>query len=166
MTPNLDSQFVVNLQTKTIEIDRLFHAPRALVWRAWTEPELLDKWWGPAPCRVETKSMDFRVGGNWHYAMILPDDSRHWNLVDYSAIDPRVRFKGESSFCDESATRNPQLPVCSWDTQFRDQQKDTLVQVQLAFDKEEDLKHYVNMGFKEGFNTGMNQLSQLLESIH
>ncbi len=165
MKAQLDTAFVVDLKKRTISIDRIFAAPRPLVWKAWTDPALLDQWWGPAPCRVETRSMEFRVGGRWLYAMILPDQSKHWCKADYQAIEPESRFLARDGFCDEQGVRNHTLPENSWETLFHDQGEQTQVQVHLVFDTEEDLKTIVNMGFKEGFHTGLNQLSQLLESL-
>lgn len=50
-------------------IERVFDAPRELVYRAWTEPEHLDKWWGPQGMSVVTVEHDFTVGGSWRFTM-------------------------------------------------------------------------------------------------
>ncbi len=50
-------------------IERVFDAPRELVYRAWTEPEQLAKWWGPEGMSVVTKEHDFTVGGCWRFEM-------------------------------------------------------------------------------------------------
>ncbi|WP_257867923.1 SRPBCC domain-containing protein [Flavobacterium sp. J372] len=72
MKNDLLFDFNVNKENKTIIITREFAAGVALVWKAWTTPELLDQWWGPQPWRAETKSMDFTEGGYWLYAMVGP----------------------------------------------------------------------------------------------
>lgn len=54
-------------------ITRLFDAPRALVWKAFTEPEQFAQWFGPAGSRLEAVSMDVRPGGAWRATMILSD---------------------------------------------------------------------------------------------
>src|SRR5690606_38000385 len=125
------------------------------VWRAWTDHVLLDQWWGPACCRAETKSMDFREGGRWHYAMILPDGQTHWSKADYITIEKEKFFSARDGFCDEHAVLNPSLPENLWETSFLDQDKHTHVKVRLLFGSEEDLKTTLSMGFKEGFSVGL-----------
>jgi uncharacterized protein YndB with AHSA1/START domain len=63
---------------RVITQERIFDAPRELVWMAWTDPRHADKWWGPRGFRNETRSMDFRVGGKWRYVMHGPD-GREWD---------------------------------------------------------------------------------------
>ena len=75
MTATLLFDFIVNKENNTINIEREFAAGLDLVWDAWTKPEILDQWWAPQPFRTKTKSMDFREGGSWHYAMIGPDNA-------------------------------------------------------------------------------------------
>lgn len=56
-----------------ILITREFAAPRHLVWRAWTEPELIARWWAGERGRVTSVEVDLRVGGRWRYAMATDD---------------------------------------------------------------------------------------------
>src|SRR6478752_6252060 len=56
-----------------IIICRTFTAPRDLVWLAWTDPNHVGRWWGPAGFTTTTHSMDFRPGGSWRYTMHGPD---------------------------------------------------------------------------------------------
>lgn len=75
-----------------IVMARVFHAPRALVWRAWTEPEHVARWWGPRGFRTETKQMDFRVGGVWQHVMIGPGGARYPNKSVFKDIVPQERI--------------------------------------------------------------------------
>jgi uncharacterized protein YndB with AHSA1/START domain len=79
-----------------------FAAPRKLVWTAFTRSEELDKWWAPKPWRCETKSMDFRVGGHWHYSMCGPDGERSYGMQHYLEITEGESFSGSDEFCDEA----------------------------------------------------------------
>src|SRR6187551_3821444 len=89
-----------NLETKSIIVSRAFNAPIEAVWRAYTESELLDQWWGPEPWRAETKYMDFKPGGYWLYSMVGPEGERHWARMNFESIIPLKEFKGEDCFCD------------------------------------------------------------------
>jgi uncharacterized protein YndB with AHSA1/START domain len=73
------TQIAKDFKQKSITVSREFDAPLASVWRAYTETELLDQWWGPAPWHAETKTMNFVPGGYWLYAMVSPDGQKHWD---------------------------------------------------------------------------------------
>jgi uncharacterized protein YndB with AHSA1/START domain len=74
----MKTEITTDLHKATFEAKREFNADISLVWRAWTEPELRDQWWAPAPWICETKSMDFSEGGRWHYDM---EALFHYNLT-------------------------------------------------------------------------------------
>ena len=60
-----------------IDIEREFDAPRELIFRAWTEPELLAQWLGPRRMTMEVEEYDVRDGGRWRYTHIDPDGKRY-----------------------------------------------------------------------------------------
>jgi uncharacterized protein YndB with AHSA1/START domain len=63
---------VVTLPTPTsIHVSREFAAPRHLVWRALTEPELVRRWWSGERGEVLGAEIDLRVGGRWRYVMVV-----------------------------------------------------------------------------------------------
>ncbi|MDG3581815.1 SRPBCC domain-containing protein [Galbibacter pacificus] len=70
MNSNPLFDFSVNKENKAIHIKREFDATHELVWKAWTTAKLLDQWCAPKPYRTETKTLDFREGGFWHYAIV------------------------------------------------------------------------------------------------
>ena len=66
---------VVTLPTDTqILITREFDAPRHLVYRAWTTPEFIKRWWSARRGEVTVAEVDLRVGGRWRYAMIAHEE--------------------------------------------------------------------------------------------
>lgn len=75
-----------------IAMTHFYPAPRALVWRVFTEPEHLVNWWGPDGFSIEHESSDFRVGGHWKFVMIGPDGTRYENYHQYTDIDPMDSF--------------------------------------------------------------------------
>src|SRR3954451_25220658 len=56
-----------------IRVEREFDAPRHLVYRAVTEPELIKRWWNAKRGEVTVCEVDLRVGGQWRYVMQTPD---------------------------------------------------------------------------------------------
>jgi uncharacterized protein YndB with AHSA1/START domain len=66
---------------REIAASRTFDAPRELVWKMWTDPEHLVKWWGPNGFRVTTKTVDIRPGGEWVFTMHGPDGTDYFNHI-------------------------------------------------------------------------------------
>ena len=54
-------------------LERVLDAPRALVWKAWTDPELMKKWWAPRPYQTPEVDVDLRPGGRFYTRMTGPD---------------------------------------------------------------------------------------------
>lgn len=154
--------FEKDLTSKKIHVERDFNAPVEKVWKAWTDPALLQKWWGPKPWVAKTKSMDFTVGGAWLYVMEGPDGQQHWSIVKFTAIEDGSRFAADAIFCDEHGTTIPGAPVGHWDNKFVAAGDKTKVLVDLTFDEEADFKMLVEMGFEGGFTMGLNQLDGVL----
>lgn len=69
-----------------IAITRQVNAPRATVWRAFTEPAHLEKWWGPDGFTIETQSIDVREGGAWIFVMHGPDGRDYPNRIVFTKI--------------------------------------------------------------------------------
>lgn len=151
-----------NLSDKTITVTRDFAAEPALVWRAWTEKELLEQWWAPKPWRAESKDMDFREGGHWQYAMVSPEGERHWARVDFKTITPITHFTAKDSFCDENGNIVSDPPGMDWDNTFSPNNGGTRVLIRLSFASEPDMKKILEMGFEEGFAAALGNLDEYL----
>lgn len=83
-----DLLFAVSGSDRTIRVTRLFAAPLAMVFDCFSDPPNMSKWWGPNGFTTTTYSMDFRVGGSWHYTMHGPDGTDYPNFVRYTSIVP------------------------------------------------------------------------------
>jgi uncharacterized protein YndB with AHSA1/START domain len=62
---------------RDLVVTRVFDAPRRLVFRAWTDPELAVHWWGPQGFTSISCEMDVRPGGKWRRSMLSPEGSLH-----------------------------------------------------------------------------------------
>lgn len=94
---------------KPFEIARVFDATRDKVWKAWTEPERLQQWWGPRGFKVHTCKVDLRPGGAFLYGMTAPDGSDMWGKFVYREIKAPERLVFVVSFSDPQGdvTRHP-----------------------------------------------------------
>ncbi len=154
--------FEKDLTAKKIHVIREFNAPVEKVWKTWTEPDLLEKWWGPKPWVAKTKTMDFMVGGVWLYAMVGPEGQKRWTHVRFTAIENGSRFAADTVFSDEKGTVAPGAQVGHWDNKFVAVGDKTKVVVDISFDDEATIKMMIEMGFEGGFTMGLNQLEELL----
>jgi hypothetical protein len=66
---------------------RMVNFPRELVYRAWSEPEHLKNWWGPAGFTNTFNEFDFRPGGRWSFIMHGPEKGNYANECEFTAID-------------------------------------------------------------------------------
>jgi uncharacterized protein YndB with AHSA1/START domain len=162
---NLAFDFIVDKPNNTITVTREFNAPLPLVWKAWTTAELLDQWWAPKPWKANTKSMDFREGGRWLYNMTGPEGEIHWSLADYKTIDAKKSFRALDAFCDEDGNIKEDWGRSDWNNSFSADGERTTVTIQITFDKLETLENHIQMGFKEGFTAGLDNLDELLEKL-
>jgi PhnB protein len=164
MNPTHLTNFVVDRDNRKINVEREFEAPLPLVWAAWTESELLDQWWAPKPWQAKTKRMDFSEGGYWLYAMMGPEGEVHWARSDFRSIAPLQGYTALDGFCDEHGNVNPGLPRSLWATVFTGGENRARVNIEITFDKLEDLEEIIRMGFKEGFTAGLENLDHLLST--
>ncbi|NIG55680.1 SRPBCC domain-containing protein [Chitinophaga sp. Cy-1792] len=162
MNPNLAFDFTVDKAQKMITIQREFAAAVPLVWNAYTKSDMLDQWWGPKPWKARTKSMDFREGGRWLYAMVSPQGEEHWSIADYSSIKPEQSYAAWYAFTDAEGNVNAELPASDWVVHFSPKGDHTLVEIVITYAELAHLETIIKMQFKEGLAMGMNQLDQLL----
>jgi len=70
-----------------IVASRIINFPKALVFRAWSEPQHLKNWWGPNGFTNTFLEFDFRVGGKWQFIMHGPEKGNYANECEFTKID-------------------------------------------------------------------------------
>jgi uncharacterized protein YndB with AHSA1/START domain len=86
-------------------ITRVFDAPRALVWEAWTNPKYVMQWWGPKGFTAPVCKIDFRVGGKFLCCMRSPDGQEGWNGGEYHEIVPHEKIVYSLYFADAQGNK-------------------------------------------------------------
>ncbi len=158
-----ETVYTEDVAGKKIKVVREFDAPVQKVWDYWTRKELLDQWWAPRPWKAVTESLDLRDGGRWLYYMQGPEGERHYAKVEYTKVNPGKSFSGIDAFADEKGNTLDTMPNMGWDVRFTPVDDRTRVEVDITFKSEEDMRKIVEMGFKDGFAAGHNNLDELLE---
>jgi uncharacterized protein YndB with AHSA1/START domain len=71
----MSNNLKVDQDKKTVSMERVFDAPRELVWKAHTDPDLISQWWGTDQTEMVIDRMDVKVGGEWRFIHKAPDQS-------------------------------------------------------------------------------------------
>ncbi|HQU93518.1 MAG TPA: SRPBCC domain-containing protein [Pyrinomonadaceae bacterium] len=155
--------FIVDKETRTVSITREFAYELAMVWDAYTKPELLDRWWAPKPFSSRTKAMNFEVGGRRFYAMVTTEGAERWAVQRYTSITPKTNFKFFNAFSDEN--ENLELPGSDWNFSFSEKDGKTTVNVSIYNESLERLEKMIEFGFREGTESQMQNLDEMLSSL-
>lgn len=90
---------MTDIEKRTVTINRTFDAPIKTVWEAWTQPDHIVRWWGPAGMNTRIIKHDFSEGGEWEFAMSMPDGNDfvtngiYKRIVTESLIETTADFK-------------------------------------------------------------------------
>jgi uncharacterized protein YndB with AHSA1/START domain len=165
MNSILQFEFIVDKENSVLTMRREFSAPRKLVWDCYTKSELLDQWFAPRPLKTKTKSMEFREGGHWHYAMIDPNGTEYWGYTEYVSIKPIDYYTSLDAFSNESGDVNKELPRAKWKIEFIDKGEKTLVETVVKYNSLKDLETVIQMGMEQGMKLTLEKLDELLLTL-
>jgi len=73
--------------------ERTFDAPRDRVWKAFTDPTMIPRWWGPHGTTVTVETLDVRPGGRWRFVSAAPDRADVAFYGEFLEVDPPNGFK-------------------------------------------------------------------------
>jgi uncharacterized protein YndB with AHSA1/START domain len=103
MSTGTDSR--IGLSGEELVIQRVFDAPRDVVFKAWTEPARLMRWWGPKGFTTPSFTVDLRIGGALHYCMRSPEGRDYWGIGVFLELDPPRRFVYTDAFADAEGNK-------------------------------------------------------------
>lgn len=149
---------------KELIIKRIFDAPRELVFKAWTEPALISKWWGPHMFTTPTAEVDARIGGQLYIVMHGPKDSDYEIDLPMKGIfqefDPpkRLVFTNQAVY-DENG--DPQLDtLCTVD--FAERGEKTEMTLHIVLVKATPAAEAAWAGAEMGWNQSLDKLTNYL----
>jgi uncharacterized protein YndB with AHSA1/START domain len=154
-------------------LERVFIAPRDLVFKMHKDPEYLKHWWGPRGWELPVCRMDFRVGGTWLYCMKCVDKNQGkyfgmeaWGKAVYREINEPERIVYTDYFCDADGKVNDALPSTNVETKLIDlgDGKTKLVS-RGEYATPEALKTVIDMGMLQGISESWDRMEERLESV-
>jgi uncharacterized protein YndB with AHSA1/START domain len=91
---------VKDADARTMTITARFDAPIGRVWRVWSDPRQLERWWGPPMYPATVTEHDLTPGGTVAYTMTGPEGDRHRGWWRVRAVDPPHTLEFEDGFAD------------------------------------------------------------------
>jgi uncharacterized protein YndB with AHSA1/START domain len=147
---------------KQILITREFDAPARLVWKAYTTPELIKRWWAGERGSVTTADVDLRVGGRWRYVMVANGGFEVAFHGEFREIVPNERLVNTEVFegipdADEQAA----LVTIT----FTEKDGHTNLEMLVEHRDEEGRDAHINSGMEGGMQEAMDRLEQIAVSL-
>ena len=142
-------------------IERVFEAPRELVWKMWTDPEHVAKWWGPRGMNTRVDELDLRVGGNWRYALLMPDGSEMPQRGTFREIVAPERLVMSAAF--DHGGESPHEMVITYE--FEDLGDKTKMTMTITLASAEERREHEAMGVAEGWNSNFDSLVDYLPAL-
>ncbi len=164
MTHPDDYVFQINPQHHSLSIHRSFDAPASWLWKAWTQPSILEQWFGPMPFKVQTLESNFSAGGEWIYQLDAPEYGPQWGRTAYHLIEPERRFTASDCFLGEDLQPLEGMPVSQWEIQFEDLGSKSAFDLETKYQSAEDLAIMIQGGYRDGFESVMGNLDRLIQT--
>jgi uncharacterized protein YndB with AHSA1/START domain len=147
---------LVGVAERTMVLQRVIRAPRAVVWGAWMNPETLPQWWGPDGFSCRTQRIDLRVGGEWVFDMIGPDGTVYPNHHLYGEVRTEERI-GYALLWGENGPKHAD----AW-ASFEDQDEATRVTLGMVFSTAAEFQDAKGFGAEE---LGLQTLGKLARFV-
>lgn len=96
---------IKSAKKKDIVVTRIFDAPVELVWKAWSDPEIVMRWWGPKGFTSPLARIDFREGGTSLVCMRSPEGQDFYNTWEYRKIVPMKLIEFIQNFADKDGKK-------------------------------------------------------------
>ncbi|MFB5678178.1 SRPBCC domain-containing protein [Paenibacillus terreus] len=168
----MTNSMMFKAEGQEIIAERIFNAPRELVFRAFTEAEHLKKWWGPRGWELTVCNIDFRPGGIWHYCMKCMDENQgdfygfeSWAKALFSEIVDGEKIVYTDYFSDAEGNTADNMPSSEITLTFIEQDGKTKVVNRAVYPSADAVKTVIEMGMQQGFTETWDRLAEYVESV-
>ncbi|MFM9281154.1 SRPBCC family protein [Paenibacillus jiagnxiensis] len=150
---------ITSVIDREIVVNRLFDAPRELVFTTWTDPEHLTHWLGPKGFTITVQEFDVRPGGVWRYIMHGPDGTDYLNKITYREVVSPEKLVYSHGDGDEDESFRVTVT-------FAEQGKQTELTMRMQFKTVEELEQVVKeYGAIEGAKSTFDRLAERLKMV-
>jgi uncharacterized protein YndB with AHSA1/START domain len=149
---------------RELRLTRLVDAPREAVWRCWTDPELLKRWFAPLPYTTPVAELDVRPGGSNLIVMEGPDGTRMPNRGTYLEVTPYERLVFTDAYAGPDWEPREGKPFMTVVLTFEQEGGQTRYTARVLHWTSEDRQTHETMGFHQGWTICTEQLAALVEN--
>ncbi len=142
-----------------ILITREFDAPRHLVYKAWTTPELVGRWWTAKRGEATVMEIDLRVGGKWRYVMVADGGMEVGFHGEYREIVPNERIVSTEVFEGAPDAESVNLLTLT-ETDGR-----TRLEILVQHETKEHRDMHINSGMEAGLQDALDLLEEVANSL-
>ena len=154
-----ETEYVIEPGKLDMSTTTVIDAPRELVFRAYTDPELFARWWGPARLKNRILKYDSRSGGEWHVVQVDQDGSEYgFRGVNHEVVAPE-------RICQTFEFLGVPGHVALQTATFEALGNKTRITAQIVFQSVMDRDGMVASGMKSGADESMERLQKLLEEL-
>jgi uncharacterized protein YndB with AHSA1/START domain len=149
-----------------LKMSRIFNAPRSLVWKVWTDPQHLARWWGPFVPENTSAEIDFRVGGEFRVLMTAPDGQVVPAAGEFlEIVEPeRIVYEGDARAPTACGCGLP--PKARVTVLFEElRKKQTQLVIETVFTDGDALAAANASGFSTSWNKTLDDMGPYLEKL-
>lgn len=157
---------------RVLILERVFDAPRDLVFKMFKDPEHLKRWWGPRGWEIPVCTVDFRPGGVWHYCMKCVDQNQgeffgmeSWGKGVYKDIIEPEKISYTDYFSDAEGNSNDSMPSTEIALEFIDMGGKTKLINRAEYVSAEALNTVMDMGMLQGITETWDRLNEHVQSL-
>ncbi|MBI3480312.1 MAG: SRPBCC domain-containing protein [Nitrosomonadales bacterium] len=146
-----------------LSFSRVFDAPRALVWQAWTDPKHIEQWWGPNGFTGKSCTMDLRAGGYFDLTLFAPDGvcypcrGRFNEIVEFE----RIVYDGEVAEGHPCGAGLP--PHARVTVTFAERNRQTTITLHTRFMSAAKCEAAAQAGYRQGWEDSLQRLAEILK---
>jgi uncharacterized protein YndB with AHSA1/START domain len=144
---------------REIVVERIFDAPRDLVFRAFTDPELIPQWWGPRDTETIVDRMDVRTGGDWRFIHRNADGSETAFRGTFREVTPPERVAWTFEWSGMPGYVSVDI------TEFDDLGDRTRVRTRSLFHLPEERDGMLEAGMESGLQESYERLDEVVERL-
>ncbi|MGG1661790.1 SRPBCC domain-containing protein [Brevibacillus sp. NRS-1366] len=168
----MSSKMISKVEGQELVLERIFNAPRELVFKAFSEAEHLKNWWGPRGWTLTVCNVDFRPGGIWHYCMKCIDENQgdfygfeSWGKAVYQEIVEAEKIVYIDYFSDAEGNEAEGMPSSDITMIFEEHEGKTKLVSRAKYASAEALKKVMEMGMEQGITETWDRLDEHLQTI-
>lgn len=166
------NKMISTVEGQELILERVFDAPRELVFKAFSEAEHLKHWWGPRGWTLTVCNIDFRPGGTWHYCMKCIDEKQgdfygyeSWGKAVYLEIVEAEKIVYVDYFSDAEGNEAENMPSSKNTITFVEHEGKTKLVSRAQYASTEALKAVLDMGMEQGITETWDRLAEHLQSL-